>query len=132
MLKKIDHIAVIVKDIEKAAKSYADMFGFGVTEKMEGPGGEFVSMMMAAGDIQVEFFQPLKPGSHMKFLEERGGGLHHVSFATDDIVGDLEKLKAMGRRLLNEEPMISPSGDRIIFVHPGAADNVLIELVERK
>jgi methylmalonyl-CoA epimerase len=131
MLKKIDHIAVIVKDIEKAAKSYADMFGFKVTEKMEGPGGEFVSMMMAAGDIGVELFQPMKPGSHMRFLEERGGGLHHVSFATDDIANDLKILKALGRRLQTEEPMVLPNGDKVAFVHPSAAENVLIELVER-
>jgi methylmalonyl-CoA epimerase len=131
MLKKIDHIAIVVKDIDKAVTSYADMFGFRVVEKREGPGGEFVSVMMALGNIRVELFQPLKPGSHSKFLEEKGGGLHHVSFATDDIIGDLKKLKAQGRKLQNEEPMNLPGGEKIAFVHPSAAENVLIELVER-
>jgi methylmalonyl-CoA epimerase len=131
MLKKIDHVAVVVKDIDKAMKSYADMFGFRVVEKREGPGGEFVSVMMALGDIRVELFQPLKPGSHMKFLEDRGGGLHHVSFATDDIFTDLKTLKVQGRKLQNEEPINLPGGDKIAFVHPSAAENVLIELVER-
>ena len=99
MLKKIDHIAVVVKDIDKAVKSYADMFGFKVIEKMEGPGGEFVSVMMALGDIHVELFAPLKEGnSFSKFLEEKGGGLHHVSFATDDIVKELKRFKSTGKK----------------------------------
>ncbi len=130
MVKKIDHIAVVVKDVKKAAKLYADMFGFEEVEKMDGPGGEFTTIMVAAGDIRVELFQPLKEGSFMRFLEERGGGLHHVSFLTDDIEGELKTLKAQGRRLQNEEPMELP-GAKIVFVHPGAAENVLIELVQR-
>lgn len=130
MLKKIDHIAVVVKDLEKAIKSYADMFGFKVVEKREGPGGEFTSVMMALGNIRVELFQPLKEGSFSKFLEEKGGGLHHVSFVTDDIVKEMKTLKAQGKKLQNEEPMVMPDA-KIAFVHPSAAENVLIELVQR-
>jgi methylmalonyl-CoA/ethylmalonyl-CoA epimerase len=131
MLKKIDHIAVVVKDVDKAAKSYAAMFGFKVLEKREGPGSEFVSVMMALGDIYLELFAPLKEGnSFSKFLEEKGGGLHHVSFATDDIVKELKNLKAQGKKLQNEEPIQLPNA-KIAFVHPSAAENVLIELVQR-
>jgi methylmalonyl-CoA/ethylmalonyl-CoA epimerase len=130
MLKKIDHIAIVVKDIEKATKTYADMFGFKEVERMEGPGGEFISVIMSLGDIWVELFQPLKPGSFYRFLEEKGGGLHHISFLTDDIVKELKTLKAEGRKLQNEEP-IKFSNVKIAFVHPSAAENVLIELVER-
>lgn len=130
MLKKIDHIAVLVKDVDKAAKSYADMFGFKVVEKKEGPGGEFTSVMMALGDIRVELFAPLKPGSFSRFLEEKGGGLHHVSFVTDDIIKEMKTLKAQGKKLQNEEPIVMPDA-RIAYVHPSAAENVLIELVQR-
>jgi methylmalonyl-CoA/ethylmalonyl-CoA epimerase len=132
MLQKIDHIAVVVKDVDKAAKSYADMFDFKVIEKRDGPGGEFTSVMMALGDIHLELFAPLKGGnSFSKFLEEKGGGLHHVSFATDDIVKEMKTLKAQGKKLQNEKPMVLPDA-KIAFVHPSAAENVLIELVERK
>jgi methylmalonyl-CoA/ethylmalonyl-CoA epimerase len=131
MLKKIDHIAVVVKDVDKAVKSYADMFGFKVMEKREGPGGEFVSVMMALGDMRLELFAPLKSGnSFSKFLEEKGGGLHHVSFATDDIVKEIKNLKAQGKKLQNEEPIQLPDA-KIAFIHPSAAENVLIELVQR-
>ncbi len=131
MIKKIDHIAIVVKDVDAAVKSYADMFGFKVMEKREGPGGEFVSVMMALGELHVELFAPLKEGnSFSKFLEEKGGGLHHVSFATDDIVKEIKDLKAQGRKLQNKEPIQLPNA-KIAFIHPSAAENVLIELVQR-
>ena len=131
MLKKIDHIAIVVKNADEAVKSYADMFGFQVIEKREGPGGEFVSVMMALGDIHVELFAPLKEGNAFaKYLEEKGGGLHHISFMTDDIVKELKNLKAQGKKLQNEEPIQLPNA-KIAFIHPSAAENVLIELVQR-
>jgi len=132
MLKKIDHIAIIVKDADETLKSYSEMFGFEVVEKMDGPGGEFKAVLVRVGDITIELFQPLTSrGSYARFLEERGGGLHHVSFATNNIEKELKTLKAQGRRLINEEPMSLPNGDKVAFVHPSAAGNVLIELVQR-
>jgi methylmalonyl-CoA/ethylmalonyl-CoA epimerase len=132
MLKKIDHIAIVVKDVEAALKNYEGMFGFKVKTRMDGPGGEFKAVHAVAGDITLEFLQPLKPGTAFaRFLEERGGGLHHVSFATDDITGEMKNLKARGKKLQNDEPMTVPGGDKIAFVHPSTGENVLIELVQR-
>ena len=131
MLKKIDHVALVVKDLEAAIRNYADTFGFEVVERNEGPGGEFTGAMLENGSMRLELFQPLKPGSFMKFLEERGGGLHHVSFQTDDIRAEMADLKAKGKRLMSEEPMELP-GAKVAFVHPSAAENMLIELVERE
>jgi methylmalonyl-CoA/ethylmalonyl-CoA epimerase len=130
MLKKLDHIAVVVKDLDKAVKSYIEMFGFKEVERLAGPGNEFTSVMLAYGDIRVELLQSLKEGSFSKFLEEKGGGLHHVSFATDDIAKEMKNLKAQRKKLQNEEPIQMPDA-KIAFIHPSAAENVLIELVER-
>jgi methylmalonyl-CoA epimerase len=131
MLKKIDHIAIIVKDADEALKNYSGMFGFEVVEKMGGPGGEFKAVLVRVGDITLEFLQPLTDkGSFARFLEERGGGLHHVSFATNDINKELKSLKAKGKHLLNEEPISLPDA-KVAFIHPEAAENVLIELVQR-
>jgi methylmalonyl-CoA/ethylmalonyl-CoA epimerase len=131
MLKKIDHIGIVVKDADAALKAYSEMFGFKVVEKMPGPGGEFKAVLIRVGDITLEFLQPLKPDSAFaRFLQERKGGLHHVSFATDDIVKELKTLKKQGKKLQNEEPIVLPNA-KIAFVHPDAAENVLIELVQR-
>ncbi len=131
MVNKIDHIAIVVKDADEALKVYSEMFDFEVVEEMGGPGGEFKAVLVRVGDITLEFLQPLTDeGSFAKFLKERGGGLHHVSFATNNIEHDLKTLKAQGKHLLNEEPMSLPSA-KIAFIHPDAAENVLIELVQR-
>jgi methylmalonyl-CoA/ethylmalonyl-CoA epimerase len=131
MVKKIDHIAVVVKNLDEAVKNYKEMFGFKEIERLAGPSNEFTSVMMQMGDIRVELFQPLKEGtSFSRFLEEKGGGMHHVSFLTDDIAKEVKTLKAQGKKLMNEEPRQLP-GAKIVFVHPSAAENVLIELVER-
>ena len=131
MLQKIDHVALVVKDLEAAIQNFYDTFGFEVVERNEGPGGEFTGAMIESGAIRIELFQPVKPGSFMRFLEERGGGLHHVSFRTDDIRAEMADLKAKGKRLLSDAPMELP-GAKVAFVHPSAAENMLIELVERK
>ncbi len=132
MLKKIDHVAIVVKDADAALKLYSEMFGFKVVKEMEGPGGEFKAVLVKVGDIALEFLQPLTDqSSYARFLKERGGGLHHVSFETGDIEQETKTLKAQGRRLINEEPMSAPGGDKVVFVHPGAAENVLIELVQK-
>jgi len=131
MVRKIDHIAIVVRDADEALKVYSEMFGFEVVETIDGPAGEFKAVLVRAGDIRLEFLQPLTDeGSFAKFLKERGGGLHHMSFTTNNIEHDLKTLKAQGRRLINEEPMSIPSA-KIAFVHPDAAENVLIELVQR-
>jgi methylmalonyl-CoA/ethylmalonyl-CoA epimerase len=131
MLKKIDHIGIVVKDADEALKTYSAMFGFEAVETMGGPGGEFKAVLVRAGDITLEFLQPLtSEGSFARFLKERGGGLHHVSFATNDINRELKSLKAKGKHLLNKEPMVLPDA-KVAFVHPDAAENVLIELVQR-
>jgi methylmalonyl-CoA epimerase len=133
MLTKIDHIAIVVKDAEAALKNYAGMFGFEAKERLEGPGGEFKAVLATAGNIVLEFLQPLKPGTALsRFLEQRGGGMHHVSLATDDIAAEMKNLKKRGKKLQNEEPLIGPGGDKIAFVHPSAGENVLIELVQRE
>ena len=132
MVKKIDHIGIIVKDADEAVKTYSEMFGFEVVEEMGGPGGESKTVLVKAGDITLEFLQPLTDhGSFAKFLGERGGGLHHVSFVTNNILQDLKVLKEQGRRLINEEPMSLPNGDKVTFIHPSVAENVLIELVQK-
>jgi methylmalonyl-CoA/ethylmalonyl-CoA epimerase len=131
MIKKIDHVAIVVKDMKKAVKNYTEMFGFKEVSKMELPGGEFTSVMIASGDIHIELFQPLKKGNNFSdFLEKTGGGLHHIAFLTDDIAKELKTLKAQGRKLQNEEPRGIP-GAQIAFIDPSAADNMLIELVQR-
>jgi methylmalonyl-CoA/ethylmalonyl-CoA epimerase len=131
MIKKIDHIAIVVKDIDKTIKDYGEMFGFKLVSKNDFR-GESLQAKIAVGDITLELFQPTKAGTAFdKFINETGGGLHHISFLTDDIVKEIKSIKAKGRKMQHNEPISLPDG-KIAFVDAASADNVSIELAERK
>jgi methylmalonyl-CoA/ethylmalonyl-CoA epimerase len=132
MIKKIDHIAIVVKDIDKAIKGYEEMFGFKKISKMEFGGGEAIVAIIKVGDINLELFQPVKAGTAFdKFLKENGGGLHHISFLTDDILKEIKNIKAKGKKMTHNEPIELPDA-KIAFVDAASAENVSIELAERK
>jgi methylmalonyl-CoA/ethylmalonyl-CoA epimerase len=132
MIKKIDHIAIVVKDIDKAIKSYEEMFGFKLVNKMEFAGGDAIAANIKVGDITLELFQPVKAGTAFdKFLKEQGGGLHHISFLTDNIIKDIKHIKSKGKKMTHNEPIALPDA-KIAFVDAASADNVSIELAERK
>ena len=85
---------------------------------------------ISCGDITLELFEPLKEGGRfdfLNFLGETGGGLHHISFTTDDIEGDFKKLKSQGRKLQSEAPEVLPFG-KMCFVEAGD-EGVLIEIM---
>ena len=129
-MKKIKHIAIVVKDMDKTVETYRDMFGFEASSTLDMPGGEVRIVMISCGDITLELFQPLKEtGQFADFLKETGGGLHHIAFETDNIDEDFNKLKAQGRKLQSEAPISIPSIGKICFVTAGDED-VLVELMQ--
>ena len=134
MFKRIDHIGVIVKDGEEAAKLFSEFFGFSkATPQPEmAPQEDFRSVFLAAGDVTIELIEPTDPnGSLANFLQKRGEGLHHISIEVDDIDRKLDSLKAKGARLINEKSQVI--GDsKVAFVHPSAAKGILVELTEKK
>jgi methylmalonyl-CoA/ethylmalonyl-CoA epimerase len=128
-MKKIKHIAIVVKDMEKTIETYRDMFGFEVTGTLDIPSGEVRIVMISCGDITLELFQPLREtGQYADFLKKTGGGLHHIAFETDNVDEDFNKLKAQGRKLQSEAPITIPIG-KICFVAAGDED-VLVELMQ--
>jgi methylmalonyl-CoA/ethylmalonyl-CoA epimerase len=65
-----------------------------------------------------------------KFLEKRGGGIHHIAVEVEDIVAALERLKSQGMRLIDESPRLGAEGCLVAFVHPSSSNGVLLELVQ--
>jgi methylmalonyl-CoA epimerase len=131
MLNKIDHVAIVVNNIDEAVKRYSGMFGFKVIDTLTDEGGEFKSTMIAADGVAIELLQPLNPeGAIAKFLAKHGEGIHHFSLNLSDIKGELQSLKGKGTRLINEEPVLVKK-DKCAYIHPKATGGVLIELIQR-
>jgi methylmalonyl-CoA/ethylmalonyl-CoA epimerase len=131
MIKKFDHVALAVKDTEETVASFSKLFGFEVTELHEEAAAGFKSTMISKGDISIELLQPSAPDSMIqKFIEKRGGGLHHISVQVDDLEAEVNRLKGLGAQFLSEEPALV-NGCRVIFIHPRSTSGLLIELNQR-
>ncbi len=135
MPKRIDHVAIIVRDIEQALLFYRDTLGIMPSEVKEVP-TEQVRIaflpMGGPGGSEIELIEPTTPDSSLaKFLEKRGEGLHHICLEVEDIDAALAEMQEKGIPVLDKQPRIAAEG-RAIFIHPRAANGVLVELVERE
>ena len=129
---KIDHIGVVVHDIQEALKAYEAALGLPLREVMEVPDQEVEVAFLPVGESNVELVQPTSSDTGVaRFLEKRGEGIHHVCIEVEDIDAALARLQAHGVQLIDEEPRPGAHG-RVAFVHPRAMHGVLIELVEHE
>ena len=134
MPKRIDHIAIIVRDIEQALVFYRDTLGITPGEIKEVP-GEQVRIaflpMGGPGGSEIELIEPTTPDSSLaKFLEKRGECLHHVCLEVENIDAALAEMQEKGAPVLDKQPRIAAEG-RAIFLHPRGTSGVLLELLER-
>ena len=131
MLARIDHIGVAVEDLDAALALYENDLAIELVhrETVESQGVEAV--LLDVGENHVELLAPLGPDTPVgKFLAKKGPGLHHVAYQTADIDAELERLKAAGLRLIDEQPRTGIRGSRVAFLHPAATGGVLTEIVE--
>ena len=134
MPRRIDHVAIIVRNIEQALAFYRDTLGITPREIKEVP-TEQVRIaflpMGGPGGSEIELIEPTNPDSSLaRFLEKRGEGLHHICLEVDDIDTALADLQARGAPVLDNQPRRAAEG-RAIFLHPKGTHGVLLELVER-
>jgi methylmalonyl-CoA/ethylmalonyl-CoA epimerase len=131
VLGRIDHIGVVVDDLDEAVAIYRDSLGMPLQhrELVEQFGVEAV--LLGIGDSHVELLRPLSPDSGVgRFLERHGPGVHHVAYRTDDIDAALESVRTAGMELIDDRPRPGLRNSRVAFVHPKSTGGVLTELVE--
>ncbi len=125
---KIDHIAIAVYDVEKAAEVYqqaldVDSIEF---ETVESEGVKIAIIQLENG--RIELMQPTNDSSPIKkFLDKKGEGLHHMAFDTDNIEGEVDRMDGCGIQFLGK---IRPgsAGTKVTFIHPKSLHGVLTEL----
>ena len=129
-VEKINHVAVVVADIESARAFWEDALGIAMDHLEDVPAQKAKVGFFPVGEGEIELVQPADAESGTaKFLQERGGGMHHLCLEVDDIEGMLERLAKKGVRLINERPM-ELEGRKMAFIHPKSANGVLVELYE--
>jgi len=129
MVRKINHIAIAVPDIEEAARFWKEHLGLEMSGQETVSTNKVKAGFIPIGESRIELVQPSAPDSPVaKFIEKRGPGIQHLCLEVDDIDAEVERLKASGVRLINKEPVAGAHGYRVAFVHPAATGGVLLEL----
>jgi methylmalonyl-CoA/ethylmalonyl-CoA epimerase len=130
-VKRIDHIAILVSDLEGPLSFWSDGLGLPLEVIQDVPAEAAEIAFLPAGGSEIELVRPTGGDSGLaRYLEKRGPGMHHICLEVDDIEGMLAQLKARGIQLINEEPKINPQGRKYAFIHPKSANGVMVELYE--
>jgi len=130
-IKKINHVAVVVDDMDKALSFWRDALGIELHELRDVPAEKSQVAFLPLEGSEVELVMPTSDDSGIaKYLSKRGAGMHHICLEVDDILGMLAQLRAKGMRLINEEPRIAADGKKYAFIHPESTSGVLVELYE--
>ena len=126
----IDHVGVVVRDIEKALLFYRSMFDAKNGDIVSIPEQDVIATLITIGETRLELIQPLKSDTSIgRFLERRGEGLHHLALNVGNLSEAIRFVEDKGLELIDRTPKKGLSG-LVAFIHPRSAHGVLTELVE--
>jgi len=131
MIKKIHHIAIAVRDVEKAAVFYEKILGLKLGDVEEVAGMDVKVGFIQIGETRIELVQPLDPASGVaKFIEKKGEGIHHICYEVEDTAAALRAFEERGAKLIDKTPRIGAHHTKVGFVHPKSTGGVLTEICE--
>jgi methylmalonyl-CoA/ethylmalonyl-CoA epimerase len=130
-IKQINHVAVVVDDMDKALAFWRDALEIELHELRDVPAEKSQVAFLPLPGSEVELVKPTTDDSGIaKYLAKRGPGMHHLCLETDDIDAMMAQLKSKGIRLINEEPRLALDGKKYAFIHPESTGGVLVELYQ--
>jgi len=129
---KINHLGIATKGIDEALKFWEVALGLENVHTETVEDQKVRVAMLTIGESRIELLEATSEDSPIaKFLEKRGGGIHHIAVEVENIEESLAKLKREGMRLIDETPRIGAENCLVAFVHPSSANGVLLELVQK-
>lgn len=131
MIGRLNHVAIVVADLEKASALYRETLGAEVSAPQALPDHGVTVVFVALPNTKIELLAPLGVGSPVaKYLERNpDGGMHHICYEVENIIVARDRLKANGARVLGDgEPRIGAHGKPVLFLHPKDFNGTLIEI----
>lgn len=132
VLTAIDHVGIVVPDLDEAIAQHRDAFGVVVGHREVDHAEGIEVAQLDVGSSSIWLITPLDDDSPFaEFLDAGGAGLHHVGYRVADLDAALGALRAQGAEILDDEPRTWPGGVKVAYVHPDSMHGVLVQLVER-
>lgn len=132
MIKKIAHIGVAVRNLGEAQTVFQTLLGMEPSHVQRVESQKVDVSSFHVDDTNIELTCGTTPDSPIsKFIEKKGEGIHHIAFETDDIHGELARLKAAGITLIDQEPRMGADNYWVAFIHPKSAGGVLVEISQK-
>lgn len=129
-IKRIEHVAIAVKDLDAARNTFATL-GIPCDYEETMPAAGIRLAMLPIGESALELLEPKTEASKTaEWIRDRGEGLYHICLEVDDIVGALDELRGKGVKLRDEVPRTGHGGHKIAFLDPASTAGILVELVE--
>jgi methylmalonyl-CoA/ethylmalonyl-CoA epimerase len=133
MITQIDHFGIAVRSLDETVPVYEKALGLRCEHREEVPSQKVRTAFFNVGGVHLELLEPTAPDSPIaKFLADRGEGIHHLAFRTDNIAGQLSQAAGAGVRLINEKPYEGAASKLVAFLHPKSTHGVLVELCASK
>lgn len=131
MFRRLDHVGIVVHDLDAAVQTYCEQLRFTLIERVEIPEQKVTAAFLDGGNSTIELISPIDSASGTaRFLASRGEGMHHVCYEVDDIRAALVALRAAGVHIIDETPRQGVHG-LVAFVHPKAAHGLMIEVLQK-
>jgi methylmalonyl-CoA/ethylmalonyl-CoA epimerase len=135
MVKKIDHIGIVVKDVEKSLRRYEELLGLKLkeTEELEVAGDMYRVAFLPIEEVNLELvYTTAKTGMAAEFMRNHGEGIHHIAFEVEDLEKTFNELRAKGTKFVWDKIVAGSRGSRIAYVEPEEFNGVYIELIQKK
>jgi methylmalonyl-CoA/ethylmalonyl-CoA epimerase len=129
MITGLDHIAIAVPHLNKAIERFVNDFGLTLSGQENVIAEKTSTAFFPISSTSIELVNPIDgQGAIAKYLDKRGGGIHHLCFRSDSLDEDVARLRLKGYQFLSDTPKLGAHDCRVIFIHPKSCDGVLIEL----
>ena len=131
MIGRLNHVAIVVPDLDAATASYRDVLGARVSEPLSLPEHGVVTVFVELENTKIELLHPLNDDSSIaRFLQRNAdGGMHHVCYEVEDIDAAAKQLVQQGARILGDgKPRPGAHGKPLLFLHPKDFCGTLVEL----
>lgn len=133
MIQSIDHLGIAVRSLDEAVPLYETALGLRCLGREEVPSQRVKTAFFDVGGVHLELLEATAPDSPIaKFVAEKGEGIHHIAFRTDNIEAQLKQASANGVRLIHEKPFDGAAGKLVAFLHPKSTHGVLTEFCSVK